>query len=71
MVPTFEAVVPVPVLPATVVTVSDSEMRVKLAVTLGAVVIDTVHGLVLHPPPLKPANVEPVADVAVSVMLVP
>ena len=44
----------------------------KVAVTLRACVILTVHGPVpLHPAPLQPVNVEPLAAVAVRVTLVP
>src|SRR6266702_3468005 len=45
---------------------------VKVAVTLGACVMLTVQEPVpLHPSPLQPANVEPLAATAASVTLVP
>src|SRR5438445_405221 len=44
---------------------------VKVAVTLGACVMLTVHVPVpLHPAPLQPPNIKPVSAVAVSVTLV-
>ena len=57
---------PVPV-PACV-TVNVKLCSAKVAVTAVAAVIVTMHGPVpVHPPPLQPANVEPVAAVVVSV----
>src|SRR5690606_16511120 len=46
--------------------------RLKVAVTLVAALIVTVHvPAPPHPPPLQPANVEPLAGAAVSVTEVP
>src|SRR5215471_9470833 len=62
--------VPLPV-PATL-TVSGCGSKVKVAVTLRAWVMLTVQGPVpLHPSPLQPANVAPLAAAAVNVTLVP
>jgi hypothetical protein len=49
-----------------------TDCKVNVAVTVVAAVSVTVHVPVpVHPPPLQPANVDPVAGVAVSVTIVP
>jgi hypothetical protein len=72
MPPTLEVTVPLPV-PAFVTArvYVAGVLKVKVAVTLVAILTVITQVLVpLHAPP-QPANVEPLAGVAVSVMLVP
>src|SRR5438105_478457 len=66
-----EVLVTVPVPVPACATVSVKLCSVNVAVTAVAAVMVTVHGPVpVHPPPLQPVNVEPVAGVAVSVTAV-
>jgi hypothetical protein len=64
-----EATVPLPV-PA-LVTVTEKLWSAKFAVTLRAALIDTVQLAVPVQAPLHPANLDPVAGVAVRVTLEP
>src|SRR5207237_514574 len=66
----LDVTVPLPV-PA-LLTDSGNVWRVKVAVTVVAALIVTLHVPVpVQPPPLQPANNEPDADVAVNVTTVP
>ena len=65
-----DVTVPVPV-PAFVTLSANVDELLNVAVTARAAVIDTVHVLVPPHAPLQPANVEPLAAVAVSVTEVP
>ena len=66
------ALVTVPVPVPALVTPSVKGCSAKVAVTAWAALIVTVHVPVpVHPPPLQPLKVEPVAGVAVKVTAVP
>ena len=66
---TWPLALPLEVACTTTLTLSAKpEIELKLAVTVVAPLINTVQlaAVPVHPPPLHPANVEPLAAVAVS-----